>query len=319
MRDAFVEKLTELAENDPSIMFITADLGFGVFTEYAKRFPKQYLNVGVAEQNMTGVATGLALEGRTIFTYSIANFATLRCLEQIRNDAAYHNANITIVSSGGGFTYGSLGMSHHATEDIAIMRALPNIAVVAPGTAWETRYATEQLTQRPGVGYLRIEKGGNKEPHWAECQFELGKAITVKNGNDITLISTGGILTESILAAEKLSAQGISARVISMHTVKPIDRAAIIKAAKETKAIVTVEEHNILGGLGSAVAEVLTLEDVPKIKFGQIGLKDQYSSVVGDQGYLRSFYQLDHTSIVNKVLSLIGKTIPAESLRETII
>ena len=134
MRDAFVKKLSELAEKDSSIFFITADLGFGVFDDFAARFPSQYLNVGVAEQNMVGIATGLGLEGRKVFTYSIANFATLRCLEQIRNDAAYHEINLTVVASGGGFTYGGLGMSHHATEDISIMRSLPGVKVVAPCT-----------------------------------------------------------------------------------------------------------------------------------------------------------------------------------------
>ena len=164
MRDAFVNQLTELARHDSDIMFLTGDLGFGVFDNFAKEFPDQYINVGVAEQNMTGIAAGLGLEGKKVFTYSIANFATLRCLEQIRNDAAYHEVNMTVVSSGGGFTYGALGMSHHATEDIAIMRALPDVNVVAPSTAWEAYHATKALTEKKGVGYLRIEKGGIKEP-----------------------------------------------------------------------------------------------------------------------------------------------------------
>ena len=147
MRDAFVRALEELAEENSNLFFITADLGFGVFDNFEEKFPKQYLNIGVAEQNMIGVATGLALEGRDVFVYSIANFSTFRCLEQIRNDAAYHNVNITIVSSGGGFTYGSLGMSHHATEDIGIMRAIPNITVVAPTSPWETYHATKKLSK----------------------------------------------------------------------------------------------------------------------------------------------------------------------------
>lgn len=304
MRDAFVKQLTALAEKDPDVMFITGDLGFGVFDDFAKRFPAQYLNVGVAEQNMTGLAAGLALEGKKVFTYSIANFATLRCLEQIRNDAAYHDANITVVASGGGFTYGSLGMSHHATEDLAILRALPNVTAVAPCTAWETTYATEQLVKTKGVGYLRIEKGGSKAPPADGSAFELGKAIKVLEGSDITLIAIGGILEEARKAAQLLSEQGISARVLSMHTIKPLDKQAVIDAVKDTGAIVTVEEHNVIGGLGSAVGEVLMNENLSAV-CAQIGLQDVYSAVVGDQDYLRKYYKMDAASIVEKAKGVI--------------
>lgn len=304
MRDAFVEQLTVLAENDPDVMFITGDLGFGVFNDFAERFPKQYLNVGVAEQNMTGIAAGLALEGKKVFTYSIANFATLRCLEQIRNDAAYHDANITVVASGGGFTYGSLGMSHHATEDLAIMRALPNVTAVAPCTAWETRFATEQLCQTAGVGYLRIEKGGDRRPPADGSRFELGKAIKVREGADITLIVIGGLMEEAVKAAEILQQRNISARILSMHTIKPIDKQAIIDAVNQTGAIVTIEEHNLLGGLGSAVAEVLMVENL-SVSCGQIGLQDQYSAVVGDQAYLRQYYKMDASAIIEKVQTVL--------------
>ena len=158
MRDAFLDKLTRLASKDKDIVLLTADLGFGVFEDFESQFPGQYFNVGVAEQNMTGLASGLALEGKKVITYSIGNFPTLRCLEQIRNDACYHNLNITIVASGGGFSYGPLGMSHHATEDIAILRALPAMSVTAPGTAWEAGEAIEVLIKNKGVSYLRLDK-----------------------------------------------------------------------------------------------------------------------------------------------------------------
>jgi transketolase len=303
MRDAFVRALTELAENDKSIFFITADLGFGVFDSYAQRFPDQYLNVGVAEQNMTGVATGLGLEGRKVFTYSIANFATLRCLEQIRNDAAYHDINLTVVASGGGFTYGGLGMSHHATEDIAIMRALPGITVVSPCTAWEAYEATKSLTSNSGVGYLRIEKGGIQEPINEHEKFVLGKSIQMTSGNDLSIIATGGIIEECLKASEELKEKGIRSRVISMHTVKPIDRMAILKAIEETGYIICVEEHNRYGGLGSAVSEVLVESNLP-CKYASITINDTYSAIVGSQEYLRSYYGLDKNSIVKKCLDL---------------
>ena len=303
MRDAFVRALTELAENDQSIFFITADLGFGVFDDYAQRFPDQYLNVGVAEQNMTGVATGLGLEGRKVFTYSIANFATLRCLEQIRNDAAYHDINLTVVASGGGFTYGGLGMSHHATEDIAIMRALPGVTVVSPCTAWETYEATKSLTVNSGVGYLRIEKGGIQEQINKEEKFQLGKSIQMTSGNDLTIIATGGIIGECLKASQELGAKGIQSRVISMHTVKPIDRNAILLAIEETGHIICVEEHNKYGGLGSAVSEVL-VESNLSCKFASISINDTYSAIVGSQEYLRNYYGLDKDAIVKKSLEI---------------
>lgn len=304
MRDAFVKKLSELAEKDPTIFFITADLGFGVFDDFAKRFPNQYLNVGVAEQNMVGIASGLGLEGRKVFTYSIANFATLRCLEQIRNDAAYHEINLTIVASGGGFTYGGLGMSHHATEDISIMRSLPGVKVVAPSTAWETYEATESLSADDGVSYLRIEKGGIQDPPSVDTKFQVGKAIRMTSGKDLTIISTGGIITECLKSEEVLRGKGISTEVLSMHTVKPIDEEAIISSAREIKHIITVEEHNKLGGLGSSVAEVIAKNNLD-CKLICIAIDDVYSAIVGSQEYLRSYYSLDHVEIIRKAQELL--------------
>mgnify|MGYP001196815740 CR=1 FL=1 len=304
MRDEFVNQLETLAAKDPNLILITADLGFGIFDNFTALFPKQFINVGVAEQNMIGIATGLALAGKKVFTYSMANFATLRCIEQIRNDAAYHNSNVTIVASGGGFTYGSLGMSHHATEDIAIMRALPDVTVVAPCTAWEAFHATEQLCNTSSVCYLRIEKGGDITPPSKSTTYEIGKAIKYREGNDVTLIVTGGIMSEALKAANMLAKLNIDASVISMHTVKPIDREAIKEAVNQTRAIVTIEEHNIIGGLGSAVAEVLANYNLRTI-FGQVSIQDKYTSVVGDQDYLRHHYQLDASAIVSKVHSLI--------------
>jgi transketolase len=304
MRDAFVNQLTELARHDSDIMFLTGDLGFGVFDNFAKEFPDQYINVGVAEQNMTGIAAGLGLEGKKVFTYSIANFATLRCLEQIRNDAAYHEVNMTVVSSGGGFTYGALGMSHHATEDIAIMRALPDVNVVAPSTAWEAYHATKALTEKKGVGYLRIEKGGIKEPSKKNTEFVIGKSIEMMSGKDLTLISCGRIIEECLDAAELLKKKGISTNVVSMHSIKPIDIEAILFYADKTKNIITVEEHNKSGGLGSAVSEVLS-DNFSTCKLVRIALEDRYSSIVGSQSYLRSVYRLNSEEIENRAIKLL--------------
>ena len=303
MRDAFLDKLTELAAADKDVVLLTADLGFGVFENFESKFPGQYFNVGVAEQNMTGLAAGLALEGKKVITYSIANFPTLRCLEQIRNDGCYHDLNITIVASGGGFSYGSLGMSHHATEDIAILRALPAMSVVAPGTAWEASEAIEALVKGDGVGYLRLDKTVADEN--STLLFFLGRSIRYREGSDVTLLSTGGILRDTIQAAELLQELGIDAGVVSMYSIKPIDKDVIITAANETGGIVTIEEHNIDGGLGSAVAEVcMDSGFIPK-KFLRIGLDNQYSSIVGSQDYLKAHYQMDATAIVKRVKMLL--------------
>jgi len=304
MRDEFLKSLSSLAAKDKDVVLLTADLGFGVFEEFESSFPGQYFNVGVAEQNMTGLAVGLSLEGKKVVTYSIANFPILRCLEQIRNDACYHNANITIVGSGGGFSYGALGMSHHATEDLAILRALPGMTVVAPCTRWEAGEATNALLSHSGVGYLRLDKTSAQD-HSEIQPFILGKSRRHHEGNDVTLIGIGGILDEVNKAAFTLKQDGISARVIGLHTLKPIDEIEIINAASETGGIITIEEHNKDGGLAGAVAEVCMDNGIVPKKFARIGLDNKYSSIVGSQQYLRSYYKMDANAITDVVLNLL--------------
>ena len=205
MRTAFFRSLLDLAEGDERINLIVGDLGFGVVETFAQRFPTRFFNAGVAEQNMTGIATGLALSGKVVFTYSIANFPTLRCLEQVRNDVCYHNANVKIVAVGGGFAYGSLGMSHHATEDLAIMRVLPGMVVVAPGDPVEAELATRAIVEAQGPCYLRLGRAGERSVHHPEVAFRLGKAITVRDGRDLTLITTGGLLSTTVRVATRLA------------------------------------------------------------------------------------------------------------------
>lgn len=301
MRDAFVRALTEIARSDRNVMLLTADLGFGVLTHFAREFPNQYLNVGVAEQNMTGIATGIALEGRIVFTYSIGNFPTLRCLEQVRNDVCYHNANVKIVSIGGGFCYGPLGISHHATEDLAIMRALPNIKVVAPGDLTETGLATRAAYNTVGPCYLRLGRGGEPKVHDAPPDFNIGKAITLYPGGDVALISTGGILQNAVKAREILENSGVRASVHSMHSLQPLDEEFIRRISKSARLVVTVEEHSVTGGLGGAVAEVLAELPSPKPRLVRIGLRAGFSCEVGDQEYLREIYGLSPEKIAGKV------------------
>lgn len=312
MRDAFIERLDWLAGLDPKIFLITGDLGFGVLDAFASHHPRQFLNAGVAEQNMTGLATGLALEGRIVFTYSIANFATLRCLEQIRNDAAYHEADVKVVAIGGGFSYGSLGMSHHATEDLAIMRAI-GVTVVAPGCDWEASAVADALVTTPGTCYVRLDRAAVGSTQRAGEIFSIGQARRVREGEDVTLISTGGILQLALSTAEVLGRRNIGCRVISMHTLEPLDREAILSAARDTGGIVTIEEHTVIGGLGSAVAQTCLESGVAPRAFRSVGMRAGFSSIVGSQNYLRERYDMDGPAIiaaVEEVLRNNGLAVP---------
>ncbi len=305
MRDHFVKRLNVIAKANSRIMLITGDLGFVFFDKYREHFPSQFLNVGIAEQNMIGIATGLAMEGRIVFTYSIVNFSTLRCLEQIRNDACYHEANVKIVASGGGFSYGALGISHHATEDLAIMRALPNITIISPCGLWETMEATEAIVNIPGTCYLRLDKSyGEDAPLSKGETFQVGKARMLRQGADCTILVTGGILEEVLRAAEALKKEGISARILSIHTVKPLDEEAVLQACLDTGTIITVEEHTIYGGLGGAVTETLLNHHVYPKGYLRIGLEVGFTNIVGTQKYLRQCYGLDANSISKRIQSL---------------
>ena len=241
------------------------------------------------------------MQGKIVYTYSIGNFPTLRCIEQIRNDCAYHNANVKIVCVGGGFVYGSLGMSHHATEDISMMRALPDVTVMAPGDLVEAACATKAIYETPGTCYLRLGRGGEKQIHESINDFEIGKAIKIRDGKSVAVFSTGAIFDEVDEACKALEKEGIVPTVYTFPTVKPIDREVILECALKHNTIVTVEEHNLSGGFGSAVAEVLAEEGGLKAKLIRIALDDKYSSIVGSQKYLRKQYSIDAETVMKKV------------------
>lgn len=308
MRDTFTAALQALAAKDKNIFLITGDLGFAVLKPYWETYPDQFFNAGISEQAMTGMAAGMALEGKTVFTYSIGNFPTLRCLEQIRNDCAYHHANVKIVCVGGGFVYGSLGMSHHATEDMAILRALPDVTVFAPGDPEEVRAVMPVLAAHPGTCYLRLGRGGEPTIHKAPISdYRLGQAICLREGDQAVLFSSGGILTQVMAAAEQLSGRGIRVGVYSFPTLKPIDEGLIRRLAKEVPLIATVEEHTVIGGLGGAVCEVVGGMQGSRARILRIGMQDQYSAIVGTQQYLREMYGMDGASIAKKVEEALGE------------
>lgn len=311
MRTEFINTLTRMAERDPRVTLMTGDLGFGVVQKFAERFPDQFLNVGVAEQNMTGLAAGAAMSGRIVFTYSIANFPTLRPLEQIRNDVAYHGANVVVVSVGGGMAYGALGASHHATEDLAVLRSLPGMTVIAPGDPVETTAAVEACSAGIGPTYLRLGRAGEPIVHEQPIDWRLGRATVAREGTDATLISTGGMLHTAVRVAEKLSAeQSIEVRVLSMHTLKPLDEAAIAAAASDTGAVFTLEEHSVIGGLGGAVAETLAESfDTPCV-FKRFGLTSEFLREVGDQAYLIAAAGLDVHTVSGRIAAILSETRP---------
>lgn len=306
MRDTFVKTLISVARQNPNIQLITGDLGFGVLKPFWEQCPNQFTNAGIAEQNMTSVAAGMALEGKIAFTYSIGNFPTLRCLEQIRNDCAYHKANVKIVCVGGGYVYGSLGMSHHATEDIAIMRALPGVAVVCPADLVEAREAVKAIAEYPGTVYLRLGRGGEKRIHEKIENFRIGKAIKVQDGTKAAIFSTGAIFEEVNAALPLLAEKGVCPAVYTFPTVKPIDSKVIEKCANAFDLIVTCEEHNVVGGFGSAVAEVMS-DTHHRASLLKIGIDDTYCSAVGNQKYLRAFNKIDAVNIVQRIIDKLDE------------
>ncbi|MGN0793243.1 MAG: transketolase family protein [Aristaeellaceae bacterium] len=303
MRDAFTRVLMREAAADPRLTLITGDLGFGVLKPFWETYPGQFVNAGIAEQSMTGLAAGLAMTGRTVLTYSIGNFPTLRCLEQIRNDCAYHDANVKIVCVGGGFVYGSLGMSHHATEDMAALRALPGVTVFTPGDPAEVEAVVPVMLRTPGTCYLRLGRGGEPTLHDGPVEgWRLPRALTLRTGSDVALLSAGGILTQTVGAARLLAEKGVSAEVLSFPCIKPIDRETLLNLARRFRHIVTVEEHSVVGGFGSAVCEVLA-EVGSACRVHRIGMDDVYSTVVGTQQYLREVYRMDEKAICNRTLA----------------
>ena len=310
MRDTVIRTLIELGKEDKDVELITGDLGFGVLKSFWETLPNQFINAGIAEQNMTGVAAGMALEGKKVFTYSIGNFPTLRCLEQIRNDCAYHNANVNIICVGGGYVYGSLGMSHHATEDIAILRALPDVTVICPGDPAEAALAVKKIAHTDGTCYLRLGRGGEQNVNNVIKEFEIGKAYKLRDAKNmnkkVAVFSTGAILEETSKACDMLEEQGIAVEQYSFPTVKPIDSAVIERCADRFDNIFTVEEHNIVGGFGGAVAEVLA-ECGGKAKLHRIGIDDFYCIEVGSQAYLREQVGINAEGIVRKVKGIFGE------------
>ncbi len=302
MRTAFIKTLTKEAGKNPNIFLLTADLGFMLFEDFAKKFPKRFLNMGVSEANMIGAASGLALCGKIVVVYSIANFTTLRVLEQIRNDLCYQNANVKIVGVGSGFVYGYDGFTHYNLEDIAAIRSLPNITIVSPADPIEVELATKKILYRQGPIYLRLGKTGEPKIHKKKPRFSIGKGITIREGKKAVILATGSIVHQAIIASSLLEKKRIKVGVIDIHTIKPLDSQLIIKTAQTTTHLFTLEEHSIVGGLGSAVAEVLSEAKIKNLQFKRLGVPDKTHHFIGSREYLCQHFSLSPEKIVKTIL-----------------
>ncbi len=303
MRFEAIKSVYRAGENDPNVYFITGDYGHANTDDFKTKWQGRYFNGGMSEQNIIGMAAGIALNGGKVFAYSITPFITLRCYEQIKVDVCDHNVDVTIIGGGSGFAYGDAGATHYSIEDIAVMRLLPNMKVVCPANPMETRQLMDQLVKIGGPAYLRIGAGREANPA-VEYEVTYGKAAILRPGKDITIVTTGQILEEGLEAAELLAKDGIDAEVLHMHTVKPLDVEAIVSRAKDRKAIVTLEEHSIFGGLGGAVAEIIAeLPERPKFK--RFGVNDRWPEVVGSQKFLRDHMGISAAKIVPQIRDIL--------------
>lgn len=301
MRNSFINALFERAQRDSSIHLVVGDLGYSVVEPFQEMLPTQFLNSGVAEQNMTGLAAGLSMiGGRTVFTYSIANFPTLRCLEQVRNDICHHRANVKIVSVGGGVAYGAHGYSHFASEDLSILRALPGLVAAAPADPVEAKAMLRLACENPGPWYIRLGKNNESTLHETDLAgLSIGQSIEISSGDQGTVLATGTVVGEALAAVRQLAREGVRLRMISMPFVKPIDVEAINRAARETPFLVTVEENVGSGGFGSAVVEALCAGSaIPRLI--RLFLPDSLNEV-GSQDYLRARYSLDAKGIAERI------------------
>jgi transketolase len=305
MRNIFIKNLIKFARQDKDMYILTADLGFNALEPFKDEFPDRFINVGVAEANMIGIATGLAMMGKKVCVYSIVPFVTLRCFEQIRNDVCWHNFNINLIGVGGGFSYGNQGISHNTTEDIAIMRSLPNMSIFSPGDKIEAEAMANIALNHNGPTYSRLGRAGNKQIYTNDPVFKIGKGAVVKEGNDLTIISTGNIIETVIEVAESLEKLGHSVRIISMPCIKPLDKDIILRSAKETKAVFVIEEHSVIGGLGSAAAETILESNYSNIDFKRIGIADEFPDKIGSHQFLRDNYGLSVKDITTTILKYL--------------
>lgn len=306
MRKALVEALCEIAEKDKRVFVITGDLGYRVLESFQEKFPERFLNIGVAEANLVTVAAGLATMGFIPFIYSIANFAAIRPFEQIRNDVCLQNLNVKIIGIGGGLAYAKAGSTHHSLEDIALMRLLPNMTIVAPADPNETYVATKAIYMHRGPIYLRCERNPKSNIYEKVPDFKLGKAKEVKKGKKIALLATGAKVETAQAVAVILKKHNLDVAIYAFPTIKPLDRKVLSKISREVKLVITIEEHRIDGGFGSAVLEYFS-EISSEVKVKRFGIGDEFAGVSAEYDKLIYLYKLTPEQIAKSVIKLVNK------------
>jgi len=305
MRETCLNQVYELARQDDRIFFIGSDLGVNTLDKFKKEMPGRFFMEGISEQHIVGMASGLALEGKIVYVNTISTFITRRCFEQVVVDACLHNLNVRLIGNGGGLVYAPLGPTHLAIEDISIMRAVPNMTVVAPADADEMRRLMPQTVDHPGPIYIRLAKGYDPIVTTDEVPFRIGRALPMREGGDALLVSTGITLKLALDAASELATQGVECAVLHMPTVKPLDIDALLARAAVAPVIVAVEENTVIGGLGSAVAEAISEADFNSVKrFRRIGIPDEFAKHYGSQADLMEHYHISASEIVTTVKHL---------------
>ena len=305
MRENCLKQVFELAKTDERVVFVGSDLGVGVLSDFKKEIPSRFFMEGVAEQNLVGLAAGMAMEGRVVYLNTIATFLSRRCYEQVAVDLCLHNVNVRLIANGGGVVYAPLGPTHLAIEDIAIMRALPNMTIVAPADATEMIRFMKVSVDYPGPIYIRVAKGHDPiVTANVTGPFVIGEAVPMREGEEVLLATTGIGLQICLAAAEKLAAQGVKAAVLHFPTIKPLDVASLHSFSERASAILAVEEHTIIGGFGSAVAEYLSESDLLQSrKFKRVGIPDVFPSVYGDQNGMLKKYGVSADAVVEQAMS----------------
>lgn len=305
-RQAMCDTLLALAKDDRDIMVLASDSrGSAAMAPFAKAYPEQFVEVGIAEQNIVGISAGLAHSGKKPFVTSPACFLSMRSIEQIKVDVAYSATNVKLVGISGGVSYGALGMSHHSVQDLAVARAIPGLAVMMPADRHETKRMTEALVKHVGGVYVRIGRNPVEDVYESDSyEFVIGKAVTMREGSQLTIIASGETVRVAIDAHEALKEAGVSCRVLNMHTIKPLDEEAIIRAASETGRIITIEEHSVLGGLGAAVAEVVVQNKPVPMRI--LGIPDE-PAIAGKTAEVFRHYGMTAENVKKVALELLGR------------
>lgn len=305
MRNAYLDTLYELASKDSNVISLISDNGLIVYDDFRERFPKQYFNFGISESHMIAAAAGMATCGKIPFLYTIGSFLAYRAFEFIRDDVCMQNLNVKIIGIGAGMAYSTLGPSHHTTEDLAVLRVLPNLTLFSPASPLEVKEVIKEAYNIQGPVYIRLGTNNEKEIYNNNCVFEMGKASELRIGSDVTLISTGSIISEVLEASNMLESEGISVQVLNYSTIKPFDREAVLQSAKKVKRILSIEEHSVIGGLRGAIAEVIADSNIA-VKMDYVGLNDCFGKSYGTHMEVKNYNGLSSEAIYNKAKKLLG-------------